>query len=92
MLAAFATSSAPFHTFRHRSHGMHSTEVQKNLRENAAGIAATSGFPLQQRIHLDEHGLALVWTAADTQAARQGGVGLDLCESALLLDRRCNVG
>ena len=87
MLAAFHRHlvTAPFNTFRHRGHNMHSVEVQKNLRENAAAIAATSGFPLHQRIHLDEHGLALVWTAADTQAARHGGVGLDLSESAFLL-------
>lgn len=48
--------------------------LQKNLREHAAGIAAASGFSLRQKLHLDDHGLAIAWTGDHAHISRLAGV------------------
>ena len=81
MLAAFHRDlvSAPLFARRPlflrkpESHVNEQVQRQKNLREHAAGIAATCGFSLHQRVHLDQNGLSLVWTSAETSIARHGG-------------------
>ncbi|CAK0772895.1 hypothetical protein CVIRNUC_004010 [Coccomyxa viridis] len=99
MLAAFHRKlvSAPFlgvpthHTlkrFERINEGP--TMIQKNLRENAAAICASSGCKLPIRNHLDDHGLSLLYTDSDTSVAGRSGVKVawtgsldnyrDLCE------------
>jgi hypothetical protein len=79
MLAAFSRDliSAPFNSRRplfSKQACVGKIEVQKCLREHAAGIAATSNLSLQQRIHLDQSGLGLVWTSAQALTARSDSV------------------
>ena len=83
MLAAFHRKlvSAPFlgvpthHTlkrFERINEGP--TMIQKNLRENAAAICASSGCKLPVRNHLDDHGLSLLYTDNNTSVAGRSGV------------------
>ena len=80
MIAAFHRDliSAPFNTrrplFLQKATQAHSIEGQKTLREAAALVAGSSGFPMQQKVHLDENGLSLVWTAGHAQIARSDSV------------------
>ena len=48
--------------------------IQKNLRENAAAICASSGCKLPVRNHLDDHGLSLLYTDSNTSVASRCGV------------------
>ena len=50
------------------------TIIQKNLRENAAAIAASTDCKLPQRHHLDDHGLSLLYTDERTSVASCSGV------------------
>ena len=92
MLAAFHRKlvSAPFlgvpthHTlkrFERINEGP--TMIQKNLRENAAAICASSGCKLPIRNHLDDHGLSLLYTDSDTSVAGRSGVRI-----AIVVDYR----
>lgn len=76
MLAAFHRDliAAPFLGSRRLVIRDGSTHVQNELREHAAKISASSSFHLSQKVHLDEHGHALVWSDDKTCAARQNRV------------------
>lgn len=76
MLAAFHRDliAAPFLGSRRLVIRDGSTHVQNDLRDHAAKISASSSFHLSQKVHLDEHGHALVWSDDKTCAARQNRV------------------
>lgn len=51
-----------------------SEHVQTDLRDHAAKISSSSSFHLSQKLHLDDHGHALVWTDDQARSARAAGV------------------
>lgn len=65
---AFNTRRPLFLQKATQAHGK--VQGQKCLREAAALVAGSSGFPMQQKIHLDDNGLSLVWTAGHAVTAR----------------------
>ncbi|CAL8470134.1 g9676 [Coccomyxa elongata] len=93
MLAAFHRDliAAPFLGSRRLVIRDGSTHVQNDLRDHAAKISASSSFHLSQKLHLDEHGHALVWSDDKTCAARQNRVKVIFTGRLLNYEEICSL-